>query len=100
MARRAGRHARALARLRSSMGDDWETGPKSERERATSSVCSGTEKALISRAFVEWRDPDSNRGHHDFQSCALPTELSRRRRVSLAAELRAVPCLQLGQRVG
>ena len=25
-----------------------------------------------------WRDPDSNRGHHDFQSCALPTELSRR----------------------
>ena len=25
----------------------------------------------------EWRDPDSNRGHHDFQSCALPTELSR-----------------------
>src|SRR5215210_1428203 len=27
----------------------------------------------------EWRDPDSNRGHHDFQSCALPTELSRRK---------------------
>ena len=27
----------------------------------------------------EWRDPDSNRGHHDFQSCALPTELSRQR---------------------
>src|ERR1700704_5273629 len=25
-----------------------------------------------------WRDPDSNRGHHDFQSCALPAELSRR----------------------
>lgn len=25
-----------------------------------------------------WRDPDSNWGHHDFQSCALPTELSRR----------------------
>jgi hypothetical protein len=31
------------------------------------------------RRFFEWRDPDSNRGHHDFQSCALPTELSRRR---------------------
>src|SRR5581483_5627784 len=27
-----------------------------------------------------WRDPDSNRGHHDFQSCALPAELSRRGR--------------------
>src|SRR3712207_9013437 len=31
------------------------------------------------RRFLKWRDPDSNRGHHDFQSCALPTELSRRR---------------------
>jgi hypothetical protein len=30
------------------------------------------------QAFLLWRDPDSNRGHHDFQSCALPTELSRR----------------------
>ena len=26
----------------------------------------------------KWRDRDSNPGHHDFQSCALPTELSRR----------------------
>src|SRR5256885_9868986 len=34
--------------------------------------------APTSRAFVRWRDPDSNRGHHDFQSCALPAELSRR----------------------
>src|SRR5688572_19697741 len=24
-----------------------------------------------------WRGPESNRGHHDFQSCALPTELPR-----------------------
>ena len=32
----------------------------------------------ISSHFRRWRDPDSNRGHHDFQSCALPTELSRR----------------------
>jgi hypothetical protein len=32
----------------------------------------------ISRQNRRWRDPDSNRGHHDFQSCALPTELSRR----------------------
>jgi ubiquinone/menaquinone biosynthesis C-methylase UbiE len=31
-----------------------------------------------------WRDPDSNRGHHDFQSCALPTELSRQRARRLA----------------
>src|SRR5205823_7974625 len=31
-----------------------------------------------SREKLEWRDAESNRGHHDFQSCALPTELSRR----------------------
>jgi len=31
----------------------------------------------ICRALRKWRDPDSNRGHHDFQSCALPAELSR-----------------------
>ncbi len=34
------------------------------------------EKAPVSRD-LRWRDPDLNRGHHDFQSCALPTELSR-----------------------
>ena len=36
------------------------------------------------RTFGRWRDPDSNRGHHDFQSCALPTELSRPGRAMLA----------------
>src|SRR5215212_6774551 len=38
-----------------------------------------------SRRFAGWRDPDSNRGHHDFQSCALPTELSRQRARRLAS---------------
>src|SRR3954449_7114319 len=28
--------------------------------------------------FTKWRGPESNRRHHDFQSCALPTELPRR----------------------
>ena len=41
--------------------------------------------ATRTRARGRWRDPDSNRGHHDFQSCALPTELSRRGRQSSAA---------------
>ena len=31
---------------------------------------------LIS-VFIWWRDPESNWGHADFQSAALPTELSR-----------------------
>jgi hypothetical protein len=39
--------------------------------------------ALAPRArcrWSGWRGPESNRGHHDFQSCALPTELPRRSR--------------------
>ena len=35
-------------------------------------------KPLRGRGFGWWRDPESNRGHKDFQSSALPTELSRR----------------------
>jgi hypothetical protein len=33
---------------------------------------------------LEWRDRDLNPGHHDFQSCALPAELSRPGRAMLA----------------
>src|SRR5687768_8811716 len=36
------------------------------------------EKTPISSDFTKWRGPESNRRHHDFQSCALPTELPRR----------------------
>jgi hypothetical protein len=32
----------------------------------------------FARRQVQWRDSESNRGHYDFQSYALPTELSRR----------------------
>src|ERR1019366_2077315 len=63
-------------------------------------------------AAFAWRDPDSNRGHHDFQSCALPTELSRRNgrsyllsgpagrpRRRAAARLAVFPGFEVGQRV-
>jgi hypothetical protein len=41
--------------------------------------CAGAAKPQYSYGFLAgWRDRDSNPGHHDFQSCALPTELSRR----------------------
>ena len=33
-------------------------------------------EAPLARGFVRWRDPDSNWGHHDFQSCALPSGLT------------------------
>ncbi len=36
----------------------------------------------------KWRDPGSNRGHHDFQSCALPAELSRLVRLPILPGLR------------
>ena len=34
-------------------------------------------EVLLQAGALWWRDPELNRGHHDFQSCALPTELPR-----------------------
>ena len=56
----------------------------------------------VSMRFSRWRDPDSNRGHHDFQSCALPTELSRRskgRRAPRHRSALARPGLKIRERV-
>jgi hypothetical protein len=36
-----------------------------------------------------WRGPESNRRHHGFQPCALPTELPRRGMISVAASAAA-----------
>ena len=44
------------------------------------------------RRLWKWRDSESNRGHHDFQSCALPTELSRQ----LTARQRPLPARARG----
>jgi hypothetical protein len=38
----------------------------------------GGAKRPDSALRLGWRGPESNWGHHDFQSCALPTELPRR----------------------
>ena len=54
----------------------------------------GKGKPRLLRGFSEWRDRDSNPGHHDFQSCALPTELSR---PVQGADL--TPCEILGHKV-
>src|SRR4051812_47997817 len=45
----------------SSMGDDWETGRDFASDRALDRGRLGNKKTLVSRAFSEWRDPDSNR---------------------------------------
>src|SRR5437879_7002396 len=43
------------------------------------------QKRATCRASPKWRGPESNRRHHDFQSCALPTELPRRAARMVAA---------------
>src|SRR5438552_10517524 len=43
------------------------------------------------RRTPKWRGPESNRRHHGFQPCALPTELPRLESSSLAAILFAPP---------
>jgi hypothetical protein len=34
---------------------------------------------MVAGDEIKWLDPESNRGHEDFQSSALPTELSSRK---------------------
>ena len=53
--------------------------PSGRRPRSRHGRPSGRRVSHQHGSPGKWRDPDSNRGHHDFQSCALPTELSRRR---------------------
>jgi hypothetical protein len=35
------------------------------------------ESRPICRRFAKWRDPDSNRGHHDFQACVSASRIGR-----------------------
>ena len=67
---------------------EWDTFGTRGPDEADSSAYSeaamrrgGSRKRRYKARADRWRDPDSNRGHHDFQSCALPTELSRRGRL-------------------
>jgi hypothetical protein len=62
---------------RTPMGDDWATRPEIGPSRPIQSLATTAPNPLACRAEVEWRGPESNRRHHDFQSCALPTELPR-----------------------
>src|SRR5207249_2897691 len=55
--------------------------------------CTDREEVIMARAagpdfLAEWRGPESNRRHHGFQPCALPTELPRPAARSLAAATR------------
>jgi integrase len=59
-------------------GDEKATGGTNRTSTTNRNVSITTNQSAISRRKARWRDRDSNPGHHDFQSCALPTELSRR----------------------
>src|SRR3954451_17768188 len=46
--------------------------------RLTRAIGGSYARASGTAAPREWRGPESNRRHHGFQPCALPTELPRR----------------------
>ena len=56
----------------------WDHAPQNALRGPSNDPTERGQNLRISRQNKRWRDPDSNWGHHDFQSCALPTELSRR----------------------
>jgi hypothetical protein len=64
----------------SSVGHD----PKTRRPPPSLRVAAADGKR-ISKPIPKWRGPESNWRHHDFQSCALPTELPRREAQRLAS---------------
>ena len=70
------------ARIGTRFGTRWAL--DTARSSLPPTAIEAQQKACETQAFQRWRDPDSNRGHHDFQSCALPTELSRRGAESVA----------------
>jgi nuclease-like protein len=48
-----------------------------QRKRSNSIAVSSLRFRIPELDSGKWRGPESNRRHHDFQSCALPTELPR-----------------------
>ena len=50
----------------------------------------------------QWRVPESNWGHKDFQSSALPAELTRRKLVPSVTKykLQPLPCQETGGKIG
>ena len=52
------------------------TGPRNPRSTRYLAA-QHRKKGWLLQEVVKWRDRDLNPGHHDFQSCALPAELSR-----------------------
>ena len=69
----------------------WHIGPKGGARRK------GSDNAVANCSQFKWRDPDLNRGHHDFQSCALPTELSRHGRSATESSRHAQACRSIGR---
>jgi hypothetical protein len=58
----------------SGLGREKDVAPKSPPQGHQLEPQLQATKHSIRRHFPRWRDPDSNRGHHDFQSCRLASE--------------------------
>src|SRR5881296_2603565 len=66
------------------LGPDWDQtygGGASALGNLAAVACT---KRPVCSGFRKWRGPESNWRHHDFQSCALPTELPRPQRLMVA----------------
>src|SRR3954453_3898461 len=59
--------------------------------RLTRAIGGSYARASGTAAPREWRGPESNRRHHGFQPCALPTELPRPAAASLATPRSSPP---------
>ncbi len=57
--------------------EKFDSSPLQRLELTKKYISLGKTNAFDDQIMKWWRDPDLNRGHMDFQSIALPTELSR-----------------------
>ena len=60
--------------------EKFDSSPLQRLELTEKGISLGKTNAFDDQIMKWWRDPDLNRGHMDFQSIALPTELSRQNR--------------------
>src|SRR5438132_13331133 len=70
--------------------------------RSRKTTCLDRHEVLsrCARCPKEWRGPESNRRHHGFQPCALPTELPRQAAYECTQGFSAAPPLRLDAKGG
>jgi hypothetical protein len=82
--------AGSLRRFRRGLGHEKATNLEMGALALRSGRSAASEKKLFCSVFREWRDPDSNRGHHDFQGAVDHTR-ARRKACNSTYSRRAIP---------